>query len=118
MGEGNENFKVTALGKDTPYHCMFNVVLKAGDKRGRVIIDGGAEINSSTKVFYALGVLALLILGLFPGTINTTGHGSALDFLAFLFLGAYVISDINKKLGEPQILIDRILNAIEAEFGF
>jgi hypothetical protein len=25
--------------------------------------------------------------------------------------------DINKKLMEPQMLLDRILNAVEAEFG-
>jgi len=117
VGEGAEKFTLTAVGKDIPCHCKLNVLLKTDSQRARLIIDGGADINASTKIFYILGVLALLVLGLFPGTINTTGRGSALDFLAFMFLGMFVLYDMNKKLAEPEKLLDRILGAVATEFG-
>lgn len=118
VGEGTDNFTVAALGKDTPYRCTLNVILKTDGKYARLMIEGETGINSSTKILYALGVLALLVLGLFPGgTINTSGRGSAMDVLVFLFLGIFVIYDMNRRLAEPEILVDRILNAVETEFG-
>ncbi len=117
VGEGAEKFTLTAMGRDIPCHCMLNVLLKTDGQRARLIIDGGAEINSSTKIFYILGILALLVLGLFPGIINTSRGASALDFLVFLFLGMFVLYDMNKKLAEPEKLLDRILQAVATEFG-
>ena len=118
VGEGIEKFSLTALGRDTPYHCSFDIFLKTDGLRARVIVTGGVEINAATKIFYVMGLLALLILGIFPGTINTTGRGSgAMDILVFLFLGAFVLHDINKKLCEPETVLDRVLNAVETEFG-
>jgi hypothetical protein len=117
VGECTENFTVVALGRDTPYRCTLHVDLKADDKYARLMVDGEAAIGASTKVSYALGVLALLILGLFPGTINTSGRGSAIDVMVFLFLGIFVIYDINRKMMEPEALLDRVLQAVETEFG-
>lgn len=117
VGESVENFSLTAAGKNIPCHCFFNVLLKTDGKYARVIVDGSAEINAPTKILYTLGVLALLVLGLFPGTINTTGHGSAMDLMVFLFLGIAIIYDMNKKLAEPEALLDRILRALATEFG-
>jgi hypothetical protein len=117
VGEGVENFSLTAAGKDIPCHCFFNVFLKTDAKYARVIVDGSAEINAPTKILYTLGVLALLVLGLFPGTINTTGKGSAIDLMVFLFLGIAIIYDMNKKLAEPEAMLDRVLRALATEFG-
>ena len=117
VGEGDENFSLVASGKRTPYHCTLTVLVKTDDRRARVIINGEAEVNASTKIYYGLGVLALLVLGLFPGTINTSGQGSAMDVLVFLFLGIFVLHDIDRKLAEPELLLDRILNAVDTEFG-
>lgn len=118
VGEGVENFTVTVTGRNIPCHCTLNVLLKTDGHRARIVIDGEAEINAMTKVFYALGILALLILGLFPGsTIKTSGTGTATDVLVFLFLGVFILHDINKKVAEPEYLVDRILRAVEAEFG-
>jgi hypothetical protein len=117
VGEGVENFVMTAEGKYVPCTCSFSVLLKTEDQRARIIIDGSASICGSTKILYTLGFLALLVLGLFPGTINTTGMGGAIDFMVFLFLGAFLVLDLNKKLSEPQELIDRILKAVDTEFG-
>lgn len=117
VGEGAEVFTLNVLGKNTPYHCALNVAVKTDAERARVIINGNVEINSSTKIFYVLGILVLLVLGLFPGTINTSGHGSAMDVMVFLFLGIFIMIDMNKKLGEPEHLLDRVLRALETEFG-
>lgn len=117
VGEGEENFSITASGRSIPCDCSFNVLLKVEPKYARIIIDGTSGVSGTTKIFYTLGFLALLILGLFPGTINTTGKGGAMDFMVFLFLGAFLVTDMTKKLAEPQILIDRILKAVDTEFG-
>jgi hypothetical protein len=117
VGEGAENFTLTAIGKDVPCHCVFNVMLKTNEKYARLIVDGGTKITATAKIQYALGLLALLVLGLFPGTINTTGHGGATDLMVFLFLGIYILYDINKKLAEPELLLDRVLRSIATEFG-
>ena len=117
VGEGTEKFTLTAIGKNIPCHCVFNVVLKTDEKHARLIVDGGAEITAAAKILYTLGVLALLVLGLFPGTINTTGHGSATDLMVFLFLGIFILYDMNKKLAEPEQLLDRVIHAVATEFG-
>lgn len=117
VGEGMEKFTLTAIGKDIPCHCVFNVLLKTDGKYARLIIDGGAKITAPTKILYALGVLALLVLGQFHGIINTSSSGSAMDLLVFLFLGIFVIYDINRKLAEPEHLLDRVLRALATEFG-
>jgi len=118
VGDGVENFSMTMTGKGTPYRCALDVIIKADAARGRIIVSGATAINASTKIFYALGILALLVLGLFPGTINTSGKGSgAVDFLVFLFLGAFVIFDMNRKVAELEALLDRVLGAVETEFG-
>jgi len=117
VGEGTEKFTLTAIGKNIPCHCVFNVVLKTDEKHARLIVDGGAAITAPTKILYTLGVLALLVLGQFHGIINTSGGGSAMDLMVFLFLGIFVVYDINRKLAEPEQLLDRVLRAVDTEFS-
>ena len=117
VGEGTEKFTLTAIGKDIPCHCTFNVQLKTDSKYARLIVNGGAKITAPTKILYTLGVLALLVLGQFHGIINTSSSGSAADMLVFLFLGMFVLYDVNRKLAEPEQLLDRVLGAIATEFG-
>jgi hypothetical protein len=119
VGDGVENFVVNAIGKDVPCKCIFNVLLKTENKRARLIVDGNVGISASTKILYTLGFLALLVLGLFPEStmLKTTYKGSAMDFMVFLFLGAFLVFDMNKKVAEPEEIIDRILNAVATEFG-
>lgn len=118
VGEGTENFDVNMMGKDSPCRCKLSIILKTDASRARVIVSGVATISPYTKIMYALGILALLVLGLFPGTINTSGQGSgATDFLVFLFLGAYVLFDMNKKIAELENLLERVLKALSTEFS-
>src|SRR5262249_205596 len=117
VGESTENFTLTGAGKDVPCHCVLNVLLKADSSHARLIIDGSAKVNALTKILYVMSVLVLLVLGQFHGSLNTTGGGSALDLMVFLFLGIFILHDMNKKLAEPQMLLDRILRSLTTEFG-
>jgi hypothetical protein len=117
VGDGAENFIVTATGKHIPCQCVFNVLLKTDAKYARVVVDGGTKITTPTKIIYTLGVLALLVLGQFHGGLNTSTGASAMDFLVFLFLGIFVLYDVNRKLSEPEYILDRVLNAVATEFG-
>lgn len=118
VGDSDENFQIIFSGKGVLYRCTVNVLLKVDSQRARIVIDGKVGVRTLTKVIYVMGILALLVLGLFPGTLNTSGHGSsAMDFLVFLFLGVFILYDVNKKMIEPEILLDRILQGLDAEFG-
>jgi hypothetical protein len=117
VGDGTESFSVALTGKKTSYHCDLNIIIKTEHHKARIIIDGSAEINNSNKVFYALCILTLLVLGLFPGTINTRGQGTAVDAMVFMFLGFFVVYDMNKKLAEPEALLERVLNSVATEYG-
>ena len=117
VGEGAESFTLTGIGKDIPCNCTLNVLLKTDGRYARLIVDGGAEISATAKMIYTLGILALLVLGLFPGTLNTSGHGTAVDLMVFLFLGVFIFYDMDKKLAEPGTQLDRILRAVATEFG-
>lgn len=117
VGEGNEHFTMTGTGKNVPCTCSFNVVLRTDKTHARIIVDGETEISASTKMLYVLGFLALPVLGLLPGTNIKSGGGSAIDLMVFLFLGVFILYDVSRKLAEPEILIDRILQAVATEFG-
>ena len=119
VGEGAENFSMTMAGKGIPYRCALHVTVStAGGQKARIIMGGTATVTPATKISYALGILALLVLGLFPGTINTSGQGSgATDFLVFLFLGAFVLYDTNRKFTEMEDLLDRVLTSVETQFA-
>lgn len=117
VGEGVENFRIDMTGKFISCRCLLDVILKTDGQRARIAISGVATISASAKIAYSLGIMALLVLGLFPGTINTTGKGTAIDFLVFLFIGIFILYDIGKKLAEPEAILDRILGSVAAEFG-
>lgn len=117
VGDGTDAFTVTATGKHLPCACTFNVLLKMDAKHARLVVDGGTEITTPTKIVYTLGVLALLVLGQFHGGLNTSIGASAMDILVFLFLGIFVLYDVNRKLAEPEQLLDRVLSAVATEFG-
>lgn len=117
VGEGVESFSLAMMAKEIPCRCVLDVLVKTDGARARIMISGKVALNSSAKVFYALGILALLVLGLFPGLISTSGSGGALDFLVFLFLGIFILYDTHKKQAEAEILLDRILSSVQTEFG-
>lgn len=117
VGEGSENFSLMLMGREIPCRCTLDVLIKTDEARARIIIGGQASLSAAAKIFYALGILALLVLGLFPGFISTSGSGGAADFMVFMFLGMFILYDTHKKQTEAEVMLDRIVDAIEVEFG-
>ena len=117
VGEGVEQFTVSAAGKTTSYVFSLNVTLKAEEKHVRILTDGSNEVSLGVRVFYVLSLLAVLALTLFPGAIESASSSTVLEAIFFLVVGGFIIHDMNKKFDEPQILVDRILKSVEAEFS-
>ncbi len=122
VGDGKDSFTVVAGCKSNimgslTYSFQLNVLLKSDANHARVVINGHAEITQSAKFLYAIGLLAVLVLGLFPGSIDTSSSGGAMDAFIFLVIGGFLIFDINSKLSEPQICMERILESLDVEFG-
>lgn len=118
VGEGGEAFSVTASSKMATYSFHLNVSLKCEKERARILIDGENELKMGTKVFYVISLLLVLILSLFPEAGDGAGANNiVMNAIFFLVIGGFTIYDYGKKMDEPQILIDSILDSIEAEFG-
>ncbi len=122
VGDGKDNFTIVAGRKSSLfggmlYSFQLNVILKADTKHARVIVNGNAEITQSARILYVAGIFLVLILGLFPGSIETGANGGPLDTIVILMIGAFLIYDINQKLVEPQKYIEKILKSLDVEFG-
>ena len=118
VGEGAESFTITAAGRAATYAFTLGVSLKAEKDRVRVMICGQNELRFATKIFYVLSLLMVLVLGIFSDTTNATGSGGvAMNAMFFLLVGGFIIYDHSSKMGEPQEILDRVLDSLEAEFG-
>lgn len=117
VGEGTENFAVSATSKATSYFFTLNVMIRSDHGRMRIVVDGGNEISLATRIFYVLSLLAVLALSFFPSGLDDAGvKGMAIEAMFFLVVGGFIIYDINKKLEEPQQILDRILHSVNSEF--
>lgn len=118
VGEGADQFTVTVSGRGSSSDCVLHVSLKLDNNKARVLMDGYSKISTIAKVYYAFVVFALLVIGLLPGTlVKTDGGGTAVDAMVFLFLGMFVVYDMDRKLIEAQQILDRVVNGVEADIG-
>jgi hypothetical protein len=117
IGEGVENFAVSATGKETSYIFDLNVVIKCDSTRARIIVDGKNRVSLATRAFYIFSLLAILALGLKPGLLGPAPYNYAIDAMFFLVVGAIITHDYNSKLEEPQKMLGQILDTLEVEFG-
>lgn len=118
VGEGTENFSVSATAKSNGYVFNLNVAVKTDDAGARVLVDGGNEVSMGTKIFYVLSLLAVLAYTFFPAMTQSEGDSNAiLEAIFFLVVGGFIIYDMNKKFDEPQGLIDKILESVKVEFS-
>lgn len=95
-----------------------NITVKKQQEIARILIHGEAKIARSLMITYAGLVLLLLVVGLLPGSIETSGEDSgAMDALVLLLFGIFIFYDINVKVSEPSSFLDDILNSVRAEYG-
>lgn len=117
VGDGVEAFSLNATSKATAYVFNLNVMIRCDDGRVRILIDGSNEISVATRIFYVLSLLLVLLLSLFPSVFSGEGTGFPMVAMFFLVVGSFIIYDMNKKIEEPQAILDRILASVAAEFG-
>lgn len=84
----------------------------------RIMISGYSKMARSLLITYILLFFSVLIVGLLPGSIETSGEDSgAMDALVLLLFGIFIFYDINKKIEEPKTYLSDILDTLETEFG-
>ncbi len=121
VGEGVETFSVNVGGRRkfagaTLCHMTLNMSLAHEKETVRLQMNGRVEVTNSAKMMYALGVLMVLLIGLFPGSIDTSSDGGPLDALIFLIIGGFIMYDMNQKLAEMESLLADMLDQVETEF--
>lgn len=117
VGEGVESFSVTAISKMSTYGFALNVSLKCEEGRARLLIDGQTELKMGTKIFYVVSLLLVLVLSLFPDKSAASQSSIVMNAIFFLVIGSFTIYDYGQKMGEAKVIIDDVLNSLEAEFG-
>jgi hypothetical protein len=118
VGEGTESFSVTAIGKTGAYGFTLGIALKSDRGRIRILVDGQNALRFGTKIFYVTSLLLILLLSIFQDSLsNAPSNNIAMNAMFFLVIGGFIIFDHSKKMDEPQIIIEQILNSVEAEFG-
>lgn len=84
----------------------------------RIMVSGYSKMARSLLITYIVLFFSVLIVGLLPGSIETSGEDSgAMDALVLLLFGIFIFYDINKKIEEPKTYLSDILDTLETEFG-
>ncbi len=84
----------------------------------RILISGFSRTARSLTILYWILFFCMLLVGLLPGSIETSAESSgAVDALVFLIFGIYIITDINKKLSEPKESLETALESLDTTFG-
>jgi len=101
-------------------HALVNleVQIAKDDENARIFIHGHSKMAKSLFVLYTALFVFILLLGLMPGSIETSWDNSgAGDVLVFLIFGIFIFYDIEKKITEPGEFLSTALASIETEFG-
>jgi uncharacterized protein YhhL (DUF1145 family) len=95
-----------------------NVQISKHNEMARIIMFGSSKMARSLLITYSILFFIVLLVGLLPGSIDTSGDGSsAMDALVLLIFGIFIFYDIHKKISEPREYIDSILHSLDTEFG-
>ena len=122
VGDAVETFEITAGGRrkfagTIVSRLTLNVALAHENGCARIQLQGHVELSNSAKMMYCLAVLFVLLIGLFPGSIDTSSDGGPLDALVFLVIGGFIMHDVNQKMNEPETLLRAALKQVESEFA-
>lgn len=95
-----------------------NVQLSKQNEMCRIIIYGYSKMARSLLITYSVLFLIVLLLGLLPGSIETSGEDSgAMDTFVLMVFGIFIFFDVNKKIEEPKESLVSILDSLDTEFG-
>tara|TARA_B100002003_G_C14019709_1_gene491784 strand:- start:148 stop:630 length:483 start_codon:yes stop_codon:yes gene_type:complete len=95
-----------------------NVQLVKQNEICRIMIYGYSKMARSLLITYSVLFFLVLLVGLLPGSIETSGEDSgAMDALVLLIFGIFIFYDVNKKIEDPKGHLESILMSMETEFG-
>lgn len=95
-----------------------NVQLIKNNEICRVMIYGHTKMARSLLITYSVLFFLVLLVGLLPGSIETSGEESgAMDAFVLLVFGIFIFYDINTKVSEPKDSLNSILESLDTEFG-
>ena len=123
ISDGNEEFSIsgtTGSPASLTRHARLDLDIKIilEDNTARLLISGYSRTARSLMIMYWLLFLLMLVVGLLPGSIETSGDRSgAIDALVFLIFGIFIVMDVNKKLVEPQEFLQSTLESLNTSFG-
>lgn len=96
----------------------FDVQIMIEDRTARIIISGFSRMARSLILFYIAAFFAILLIGLLPGSFDTSAATSdAGDMLVLLILGIFITVDVGKKLAEPRDFLETALQSMATSFG-
>lgn len=106
----------TGLTRHARLDLDVNIIIDDGI--ARIMVSGFVRAAKSLNLSYALFFFLLMVVGLLPGSIETSAESSgAVDALVFLVFGIYIILDINKKLSEPREYLETVFQSLDTTFG-
>ena len=121
VGDAVDTFTITAGGRRKFAGAVvcgmkLHMTIAQDDGCARIQMNGVVDITNSAKLMYCLGVLMVLLIGLFPGSIDTSSNGGPLDALVFLVIGGFIVCDVTQKLRETETLLANALAQVKTEF--
>jgi len=84
----------------------------------RIHITGRSKMACSLFMSYTALFFLVLVAGLLPGSIETSGEASgAMDALVLMIFGIFIFYDINQKISEPKKYLEAALKSLDVEYG-
>lgn len=123
LGEDHNKFRVigttgSPAGLTRHAKLDLDVDIKFEDNAARIIVAGYSRPAKSLTILYWCMFLTVLLVGLLPGSIETSADTSgAMDVLVLLIFGIFIVMDVNKKMVEPREFLEAALQSLDTTFG-
>jgi len=99
-------------------HAHIHVRCVKEKTAARFFVHGTSKVSASLSIWYTVLFFAVLLLGLLPGSIETSAENSgAIDVLVFMIFGIFTFYDIDKKLNEAKLAMEAALLSVDVEFS-
>lgn len=123
IGDGHDKFRLTgttgspaSLTRSANVDLDIAITFDAQDVR--LIISGYTRPARSLSVLYWAMFFTVLLVGLLPGSIETSADTSdSMDVLVLLIFGIFIVFDVNKKMAEPREFLATALDSLETIYG-
>ena len=123
LGEGVDKFRVTGT-TGSPASLTRNarldldVEITLDGNIARIVMSGYSRPAKSLSYLYWIMFFVVLLVGLLPGSIETSADTSdSMDVMVLLVFGIFIVFDVNKKMAEPREFLDTALSSLETTFG-